>query len=66
VVFVNCAECTDSVAPTVPGTITTGNITFNSVDLSWGASTDNVAVTGYEIYVDGVIKNNIDNNIGHH
>ncbi len=56
VTFKNCIECTDNTAPTVPGIITTSNITFNSVDLSWGAATDDVAVTGYEIYVNGTLK----------
>jgi glucose/arabinose dehydrogenase len=44
---------TDSVAPTVPGQPSCANITENGLDLSWGASTDNVGVTGYDIYNDG-------------
>ncbi len=56
VTFKNCLDCTDKTAPTIPGTILAGNVTYNSVDLSWGASTDDVAVTGYEIYVDGTLK----------
>jgi hypothetical protein len=56
ITFINCEECKDTQAPSVPGAITVGNITFNSVDLNWGASTDDVDVTGYEIYVDGVLK----------
>src|SRR6266536_896090 len=43
----------DSVAPTAPGQPSCANITENSLDLSWGASTDNVGVTGYDIYHDG-------------
>lgn len=40
----------DTQAPTVPTEVKTSNITENSVDISWTASTDNVAVVGYEIY----------------
>ncbi|APX99801.1 endonuclease [Lacinutrix venerupis] len=43
----------DIQAPTVPTNLTASNPTSNSVDLSWTASTDNVAVTSYDIYVDG-------------
>lgn len=47
----NCAG--DTEAPSVPGTITVSNITTNSASVSWGASTDNTAVTGYDVYVNG-------------
>jgi cellulose 1,4-beta-cellobiosidase len=41
---------TDTVAPTAPsGLVSTGN-TSSSVSLSWTASTDNVGVTGYDVY----------------
>jgi glucose/arabinose dehydrogenase len=43
----------DSVAPTAPGQPSCANITENSIGLSWGASTDNVGVAGYDIYHDG-------------
>lgn len=39
----------DTVAPSNPGAITVGTVTQNSVALSWGAATDNNAVTGYKI-----------------
>ncbi|MFJ6793973.1 cellulase family glycosylhydrolase [Streptomyces sp. NPDC091268] len=41
---------TDTTAPTVPGGLTATAKTANSVSLSWAASTDNVAVTGYDVY----------------
>lgn len=47
----NCAG--DTEAPSVPGTITVSDITTNSASVSWGASTDNTAVTGYDVYVNG-------------
>ncbi|TDV57824.1 cellulase family glycosylhydrolase [Actinophytocola oryzae] len=40
----------DTQAPTTPGTPTTSGVTSSGVTLSWAASTDNVGVTGYEIY----------------
>lgn len=47
----NCVG--DTEAPSVPGTITVSNITTNSASVSWGSSTDNTAVTGYDVYVNG-------------
>ncbi|MEU6791956.1 glycosyl hydrolase family 18 protein [Nonomuraea wenchangensis] len=41
---------TDTTAPTVPGNLRSTGVTSNSVSLAWNASTDNVAVTGYEVY----------------
>ncbi|MFG2956720.1 PQQ-dependent sugar dehydrogenase [Streptomyces sp. NPDC048291] len=39
----------DSTPPTAPGTLSATNITANTADLSWGASTDDRAVTAYDI-----------------
>jgi len=47
----NCAG--DTEAPSVPGTITVSDITTNSASVSWGASTDDTAVTGYDVFVNG-------------
>ncbi|KRD45159.1 exoglucanase [Cellulomonas sp. Root930] len=41
---------TDTTAPSVPAGLTAGTTTTTSVPLSWTASTDNVAVTGYDVY----------------
>ena len=44
----------DTTPPTAPTSLTaTFNATTNTIDLSWTAATDNVAVTGYRIYRDG-------------
>ncbi|MFF3447960.1 glycoside hydrolase family 6 protein [Streptomyces sp. NPDC002667] len=43
----------DTQAPTVPGGLTVGSTTSSSVSLSWSASTDDTAVTGYDVYRDG-------------
>lgn len=40
----------DTQAPTAPGALSSSNITETTVDLSWSASTDNVGVTGYDVY----------------
>ncbi|MGH3993552.1 MAG: endo-1,4-beta-xylanase, partial [Pseudonocardiaceae bacterium] len=40
----------DTLPPSVPGTPVASNVTATSVALTWAASTDNVAVTGYEVY----------------
>ncbi len=40
----------DTQAPTAPSSLTSSNITQTTVDLSWAASTDNVGVTGYNVY----------------
>ena len=44
----------DTQAPSPPTDLTGTPLSANRVDLSWTASTDNVAVTGYEISDDGV------------
>ena len=41
----------DTLAPSTPSNLSSSNVTATTVDLSWTASTDNVGVTGYRIYV---------------
>jgi chitodextrinase/glucose/arabinose dehydrogenase len=40
----------DTQAPSVPGNVRTGSVTETSLTLNWAASTDNVGVTGYDVY----------------
>ena len=47
---------TDTEAPSVPSSLATSNLTSSGVDLSWTASSDNVGVTGYNVYLDGVLN----------
>ncbi len=47
------AAAGDTTAPSVPTAITSPSKSTNSVDLSWTGSTDNVGVTGYEVFVNG-------------
>jgi fibronectin type 3 domain-containing protein len=47
------AKTADLVAPSVPGTLTAAQVDVHRIALNWGASTDNVAVTGYKLYRNG-------------
>jgi hypothetical protein len=44
----------DATAPSSPGAPVVGNRTRTSVSITWTASTDNVGVSGYRVYVNGV------------
>lgn len=44
----------DTQDPTVPTNLSVSNETSSTIDLDWTASTDDTAVTGYDIYVGGV------------
>jgi fibronectin type 3 domain-containing protein len=43
----------DNTAPSAPGSLTASPGTSGEIDLSWSASSDNVGVTGYNIYRGG-------------
>lgn len=45
----------DTQAPTTPTGLSASNVSTTSADLSWSASTDNVGVTGYNVYQDGAL-----------
>lgn len=45
----------DTQAPTAPTNLATNSPTSNSISLSWIASTDNVGVIGYNVYVNGTL-----------
>ncbi len=47
---------TDTQAPTTPTNLVANNPTASTVALSWTASTDNVGVTGYDVYANNVLK----------
>ena len=44
----------DTLAPTTPAGLMANAISSSQIDLSWTASSDNVAVTGYRVYRAGV------------
>jgi len=54
-ISVTTSAATDTQAPTAPTSLASSNITETSVSLSWTASTDNVAVTGYDVYRNGTL-----------
>lgn len=43
----------DTSPPSTPGGLTASGATQSSLNLSWNASTDNVGVTGYDVYLNG-------------
>ncbi|MCP2027904.1 endonuclease I [Flavobacterium sp. HSC-32F16] len=50
---------TDTQAPTAPTSLASTSKTSTSISLSWNASTDNVGVTGYDIYANNVFKTTV-------
>jgi chitodextrinase len=45
----------DTTAPSVPGGLIATDATLSTLSVSWNASTDNVGVTGYGVYRDGLL-----------
>ncbi|MGW7817878.1 PQQ-dependent sugar dehydrogenase [Streptomyces puniciscabiei] len=45
----------DTTPPTAPGTLHTANVTSNTVDLSWGAASDDRAVNAYDVRSDTTV-----------
>ena len=45
----------DATPPTPPSTCSARAVSPTQVDLSWTASTDNVGVTGYQVFRDGAL-----------
>jgi len=43
----------DTQPPTAPTGLTASNVTQTTLTLTWNASTDNVGVTGYDVYANG-------------
>jgi hypothetical protein len=51
---VGTATYADKTVPTTPTSLKVGIITKSSVELLWTASSDNLGVTNYDVYVNGV------------
>lgn len=49
----------DSQAPTAPTSLAVTASTSNSVSLNWAASTDNIGVTGYDVYMNSTLKTTV-------
>ena len=52
------ATTVDLTAPNAPTSLASSNVTETSVDLSWNAASDNVAVSSYDVYQDGSLLGN--------
>jgi chitodextrinase len=53
VVMVSTTACSDTQPPTTPTNLQASNVGQTSLDLGWSASTDNIGVTGYDVYRGG-------------
>ncbi len=49
----------DTTPPTAPTNVTASSPTINSITLNWTASTDNVGVVAYDIYVNGAYHSTV-------
>ncbi len=49
----SCAPAGDTSPPTAPSNLSIGVATATSISASWSASTDNVGVAGYTLYLNG-------------
>ncbi|MDN3691862.1 endonuclease [Chryseobacterium tructae] len=49
----------DTQAPTTASGLTVSSKTSNSISLAWNASTDNVGVSGYNVYMNGSLKTTV-------
>ncbi|HAN18451.1 MAG TPA: peptidase S8, partial [Bacteroidales bacterium] len=56
------AAVPDTQAPTVPTGLTASSVTQTTAVISWTASTDNVGVTGYEVYRNGTLLSTVTTN----
>ncbi|MFF2847989.1 discoidin domain-containing protein [Streptomyces sp. NPDC058001] len=50
----------DTQAPTAPGSLAYTEPATGQIKLTWTASTDNVKVTAYDIYANGVLRSTVD------
>lgn len=57
--FTITAGSGDTTPPSVPLNLTASGTTQTTTNLSWSASTDNVGVTGYDVYQNGTLKANV-------
>lgn len=53
----------DSTAPSVPGSFTAASVGDTSITTTWTGSTDNIAVTGYNLYKNGVLVQQVGSTI---
>ncbi|MEZ4776431.1 MAG: PKD domain-containing protein [Bacteroidia bacterium] len=51
----------DNIPPSVPANLSSTARTFESIDIQWSASTDNVGVAGYRVYLNGSLHGTTSN-----
>ena len=54
--FTITAGSSDTTAPSAPTALAASGTTQTTTNLSWTASTDNVAITGYDVYQNGAFR----------
>jgi endonuclease I/chitodextrinase len=54
-------KISDTQAPSTPLNVALSNISLNSIDVFWDASTDNIGVTGYNVFVNGILQEQTSN-----
>ena len=52
-VLQSTGPCADTQSPSTPSGLVTGSVAQKSMTLSWNASTDNVGVAGYQVFLNG-------------
>ena len=55
-------QTVDTQSPSAPTNLIANNPTSTTISLSWNASTDNIGVTAYDIYANGVFKTTVTTN----
>jgi parallel beta-helix repeat protein len=55
-------EGADTLSPATPTLLSGKNITSSGFTLTWQASTDNVSVSGYDVYIDGILVTTVKSN----
>ncbi len=55
-VYVRTGSSNDTQSPTAPSNLAYSNVSYTSLNLDWGASTDNVAVEKYIVYKNGAYE----------
>ncbi|GAA2852694.1 discoidin domain-containing protein [Streptosporangium fragile] len=53
----------DTQAPTAPGGLAFTEPATGQIKLTWTASTDNVGVTGYDVYANGALRTSVSGNV---
>lgn len=59
VATVNVSWGADTIAPSTPGNVQVASTGATTARVTWSASTDNVGVTGYEVWRDGALRGTV-------